>query len=67
MKKLNMFIVKAACGYTHALALTEEGNLYGWGTNSYGQLCIDTREDIHNPVLVSHLLIQIVMMQNSKS
>ena len=49
-------VVKVVCGYAHTLALSDEGELYGWGANSYGQLgtgtkansCIPTRvaEDI---------------------
>ena len=26
------------CGYAHTLAVTDEGALYAWGANSYGQL-----------------------------
>lgn len=26
------------CGYAHTLALSDEGSLYSWGANSYGQL-----------------------------
>ncbi|KAM9733740.1 RCC1 and BTB domain-containing protein 2 isoform 1-T1 [Menidia menidia] len=31
-------IVQVACGYAHTLALTDEGFVYAWGANSYGQL-----------------------------
>ncbi|XP_008307294.1 RCC1 and BTB domain-containing protein 2 isoform X1 [Cynoglossus semilaevis] len=31
-------IVQVACGYAHTLALTDEGAVYAWGANSYGQL-----------------------------
>ncbi|CAB1451658.1 unnamed protein product [Pleuronectes platessa] len=31
-------IVQVACGYAHTLALTDEGLVYAWGANSYGQL-----------------------------
>lgn len=31
-------ISKVICGYAHTLALTDEGALYAWGANSYGQL-----------------------------
>ena len=26
------------CGYAHTLAVSDEGALYAWGANSYGQL-----------------------------
>lgn len=31
-------IQKIACGYAHTVALSDEGALYTWGANSYGQL-----------------------------
>ncbi|TGZ51677.1 RCC1 and BTB domain-containing protein 1-like [Temnothorax longispinosus] len=48
-------IVKVACGYAHTLALTDEGKLYVWGGNSYGQLGIGNKTNACNPVmLVGH-------------
>ncbi|XP_011699349.1 PREDICTED: RCC1 and BTB domain-containing protein 1-like isoform X2 [Wasmannia auropunctata] len=47
-------IVKVACGYAHTLALTDEGKLYVWGGNSYGQLGIGNKTNACNPVMVSH-------------
>ena len=32
---------QVSCGVYHTLALTESGNLYGWGYNFYGQLMGD--------------------------
>jgi len=32
--------VVASCGCSHSLALTNEGQLFGWGSNEYGQLGI---------------------------
>ena len=29
---------RVVCGYAHTLAVTDEGALYAWGANSYGQL-----------------------------
>ncbi|KAK3086212.1 hypothetical protein FSP39_015293 [Pinctada imbricata] len=34
----NIIICQLACGYAHTLALSDEGVLYTWGANSYGQL-----------------------------
>ncbi|KAJ7344435.1 hypothetical protein JRQ81_000385 [Phrynocephalus forsythii] len=31
-------VQRVACGYAHTLVLTDEGRLYAWGANSYGQL-----------------------------
>jgi hypothetical protein len=30
--------IKAACGGQHSLVLTDANKLYGWGSNTYGQL-----------------------------
>ena len=31
-------LIQIVCGYAHTLALSDEGELYSWGANSYGQL-----------------------------
>ncbi|XP_071595328.1 RCC1 and BTB domain-containing protein 2 isoform X4 [Heliangelus exortis] len=31
-------VQRVACGYAHTLVLTDEGQIYAWGANSYGQL-----------------------------
>ena len=31
-------VTSVVCGYAHTLAVTDEGSLYAWGANSYGQL-----------------------------
>ena len=31
-------VVKLACGVDHVLALTEKGEVYGWGSNRYGMI-----------------------------
>ncbi|XP_036392263.1 RCC1 and BTB domain-containing protein 2 isoform X1 [Megalops cyprinoides] len=46
-------IVQIACGYAHTLALTDEGFLYAWGANSYGQLGTGNKSNQAVPVLVS--------------
>jgi alpha-tubulin suppressor-like RCC1 family protein len=32
--KLPEKVVKVVCGYRHSLAITEDGNLFGWGYNN---------------------------------
>ena len=41
-----------ACGMAHVLALTDTGELYSWGANSYGQLGLDTTLNTSTPTLV---------------
>lgn len=33
-----MCLQQIVCGYNHTLALSDEGKLYAWGANAYGQL-----------------------------
>ncbi|XP_013204737.1 RCC1 and BTB domain-containing protein 2 [Microtus ochrogaster] len=35
---LRLLVSQVACGYAHTLVLTDEGEVYAWGANSYGQL-----------------------------
>ncbi|KAM0728094.1 RCC1 and BTB domain-containing protein 1 [Formica fusca] len=51
---IGVVIIKVVCGYAHTLALTDEGKLYVWGGNSYGQLGIGNKTNACNPVLVTH-------------
>jgi hypothetical protein len=39
----NEKIVSISCGIWHSLALTEDGRVFGWGSNNFGQLGIDVR------------------------
>ncbi|XP_052894618.1 probable E3 ubiquitin-protein ligase HERC4 [Anopheles moucheti] len=49
-------IVQIASGQYHCLALTNNGELYGWGSNSYGQLGIGTtNEKVPTPTLIKSL------------
>ena len=39
-KKLHLdkFVVSIDCGQSHVIAVTSDGNMYGWGSNTDGQL-----------------------------
>lgn len=45
-------VVKLACGYSHVLALTDEGTMYSWGSNSHGQLGIGNKVNSPIPVRI---------------
>ncbi|XP_013915243.1 PREDICTED: RCC1 and BTB domain-containing protein 2-like [Thamnophis sirtalis] len=45
--------LEIACGYAHTLVLTDEGHIYAWGANSYGQLGTGNRSNQSYPVLVT--------------
>ncbi|XP_043846493.1 RCC1 and BTB domain-containing protein 2 isoform X1 [Dromiciops gliroides] len=44
---------KIVCGYAHTLVLTDEGHLYAWGANSYGQLGTGNKSNQSYPTPVS--------------
>ena len=47
-----LVIVKIVCGYAHTLALTDEGHLYAWGANSYGQLGTGNKSNSNSPSML---------------
>ncbi|GFG40937.1 hypothetical protein Cfor_04032 [Coptotermes formosanus] len=50
------FVIQITCGHNHNLALTQNGALYAWGCNSYGQLGIGSQsKQQQKPTLVSAL------------
>lgn len=51
-------VVKLVCGWSHALALTDAGNLYSWGSGSDGQLGHGSTADVPHPRLVDFFGIQ---------
>jgi alpha-tubulin suppressor-like RCC1 family protein len=42
------------CGYGHVLALTDEGEIYAWGSNNYGQLGNGTKTNKLIPSLIGN-------------
>jgi RCC1 and BTB domain-containing protein len=55
----NEKIVKISCGFWHSLALTENGRVFGWGSNTNGQLGVDV-EDSSEPIIIelNNLIIE---------
>ncbi|KAH8303684.1 hypothetical protein KR018_011658 [Drosophila ironensis] len=52
-------VVQIACGNNHSLALTSCGELYSWGSNIYGQLGVNTPNELshsNQPVRLTTLL-----------
>lgn len=46
-------IKKIACGFAHVFALSDEGELYGWGANIYGQLGLGHKNNSGTPLKVA--------------
>ncbi|NWR17435.1 RCBT2 protein, partial [Emberiza fucata] len=45
-------VQRVACGYAHTLVLTDEGQIYAWGANSYGQLGTGNKSNQSYPTTV---------------
>ena len=52
-KNYFFFTEKIACGYAHTLALSDEGVVYVWGGNGFGQLGIGSKANVCIPQKVS--------------
>lgn len=49
-------VIQVACGQNHSLALTNDGQLYSWGCNRFGQLGLGTTsEQERKPILITSL------------
>ncbi|XP_061683885.1 RCC1 and BTB domain-containing protein 2 isoform X1 [Syngnathoides biaculeatus] len=46
-------VIQVACGYAHTLALTDDGFIYSWGANSYGQLGTGNKNNYSLATLIS--------------
>lgn len=53
-------IDKVVCGYAHTMALSDEGILYSWGANSYGQLGTGNKANQVNPVRIASDIGRVV-------
>lgn len=45
-------MIKITAGDDHTLALMSTGEVYGWGSNTNGQLKIDSASFLHEPTLL---------------
>ena len=57
---LSIYIIQVVCGYAHTMALSDEGHLYAWGANSYGQLGTGNKSNCCTPTRVCEDLGRIV-------
>ncbi|XP_065334376.1 RCC1 and BTB domain-containing protein 1-like [Cloeon dipterum] len=53
-------ITKIVCGTNHALALSNDGKVYSWGWNKYGQLGNGTVKNSHEPTLISGIVCRYI-------
>lgn len=52
---LDKNVISVNVGLGHALALTSEGEVYGWGKNEYKQVCDSSETIMQQPTLLSDL------------
>ncbi|XP_076648842.1 RCC1 and BTB domain-containing protein 1-like isoform X1 [Halictus rubicundus] len=63
-----IIIEKVVCGCTHTLALSNEGILYSWGDNTFGQLGVNLRSNTFSSTpLVIQSLKKVLNMAASNS
>lgn len=55
VKELTKIITISADGWDHALAVTETGDVWAWGSNQYGKLGDGTEENRNIPVKVNNV------------
>ena len=48
-----MLLLQVVCGYAHTLALSDEGALFAWGANSYGQLGTGNKANLVSPTRIA--------------
>jgi len=53
-------ITSVLCGYAHTMAVSDEGTLYAWGANSYGQLGTGNKANSCTPTRVGQELGRVV-------
>ena len=53
-------VTSVMCGYAHTMAVTDEGGLYAWGANSYGQLGTGNKANCCTPTRVGQELGRVV-------
>ena len=47
-------IAKVSCGWNHTMALTENGTVYVWGSNAFGQLGVpEVQKQSESPIQLS--------------
>jgi len=52
-------VATVSAGTFHTMAITTDGNLWGWGRNWYGQLGDGTQEDRHSPVWIMDNVVAV--------
>ncbi len=57
--KLLYSFQQIACGFAHVFALSDEGELYGWGANIYGQLGLGHKNNSGTPLKVKVITMKI--------
>jgi alpha-tubulin suppressor-like RCC1 family protein len=46
-------VIQISCGFHHSIALTENGHVFSWGRNNFGQLCLNNTFEANKPSIAS--------------
>ena len=60
MRFRGMKMVQVACGAVHALALSDDGTVFSWGSGDYGRLGHKDQKDIHVPTALPGMVAREV-------
>jgi len=61
----NITIKKISGGHSHVFALSDEGELYGWGSNCHGQLGVENKLSASSPLKVAGNIGHVVSVAAS--
>ena len=61
LKKYNEQIIQISCGFKHTICLSDKGQVFSWGNNSYGQLGHETNNNyLPLPVIIEDSYSEII-------
>ncbi|KAK7575872.1 hypothetical protein V9T40_012158 [Parthenolecanium corni] len=55
IEKLPKTVTEVACGSVHVLALTSDGNVFGWGDNCFNQISALPEDIVVEPCKINHI------------
>jgi len=56
----NSNVKSIVCGESHSLVLFDNGTVYGWGDNSFGQLALETNDEQLKPIKILENIKEVV-------
>jgi alpha-tubulin suppressor-like RCC1 family protein/serine/threonine protein kinase len=63
----NIMVKKISCGFKHSLLLTENGDIYAFGSNNLGQLGNSNQKNLNTPTKINNKIKYIDIATNKSS